>query len=226
MPLAALAGLLLAQLQPTPPGAQAEYDDKYLDFADLTEANQFGAMREWTLPRQGKSRRPVEGEEFYRLVGRDDLLARYRENETKRTTVRVVGIAIALGVPLIAFATASRKDCGAEPATYDPNFASLSQQYSACTSHNDQAQMTSLVIGGLGVAVGLGIAVFGGNSIEVHPIGAGEAQRLGDEYNKRLKEGLGLPDRGPRVRTSPAPVVAVSLLPVRGGGTVGLSLRF
>lgn len=204
--------------------AQAAYDAQYLEFQDRS---QHGATRSWTLPRQGKAGSPVDGETFYRLVGREDLAGQYRGNDRKRTTIRVVGVTIAIGVPLLALATAHQKNCGPEPSVNDPNFGTVSAAYSACSASNDQARLTSYLLAGLGAGAGLAIAIVGGNSVAVHPVGAGEAQRLGEEYNKKLREQLDL-EQAPRPRPRPGvePIVALSVIPLRGGGALGLALEF
>jgi hypothetical protein len=220
------AGVAAKVLQAPSVGAQAEYDEKFLKFDDVTTIDQYGRMKQWSMPRQGKSGRTLEGDAFYRALGRDDLVARYQENEKKRTTVLVIGLSIAVAVPVIAFATAGTKNCGSDPSVFDPNFATRSQQHFDCIRSNDQAQLTSFIIAGAGATVGLGIALIGGNAIDLHPVDGNEARRLVEEYNKKLKDRLGLAQAAPRERTPPAPSLAVSLVPIRGGGMVGLGLEF
>jgi hypothetical protein len=214
--------------------AQDEYNRSYVEFTDVTAVTQAGAVFEWTMVHQGKQHARLEGDAFYRLIGRDDLATQYRSNEATRTGFIVAGVAIAVALPLLAFASRSQKDCGSGPSVFDPNFQSASDAWFKCTQDNDSATSQAMVLGGIGGALGVGIAVLGANFVHLHPVDASEARRLGEEYNKKLKARLGLASAGATetdATPEPAPSepgvsLSLSLVPTVGGGMVGLGITF
>jgi len=74
--------------------ARERYALEYVGFEGATIV--FGGnSREWTAY-QGKYHRPLEGADFYRAVGRDDLLGRYRSRQALRVTLVLGGIGVSL----------------------------------------------------------------------------------------------------------------------------------
>jgi hypothetical protein len=53
--------------------------------------------REWTQPWQGKDRKPLEGADFYRAIGRLDLVAKYRSHQRIKTGLAMVGALVVAG---------------------------------------------------------------------------------------------------------------------------------
>lgn len=199
---------------PGPLSRQEEYEQGYIGFDDWAVMTHHGLYR-WTEPYQGKYRKPLAGADFYRVIGREDLLQQYQENEKKRTTVQILGLAVGVAVPVVALATRSHEDC--------PDFFANPSASQACSQRNADADGRAVALGAIGVVAGLGI-VAASFSIPLHPVDAPEARRLGDEYNARLRARLGAapeeqkPERGPDL--------AVRVAPVRGGGMLGLALAF
>jgi hypothetical protein len=209
-------GVAQAVIQAGGGQAQEEYDQAYVGFDEIAAVSRHGQLLEWTRPTQGKYRRPLEGDEFYRLIGRDDLVAAYHANQGKRTGVIVAGVAIGIGIPLLALASNSSKTCPplGDPAWWD------------CTSSNHDAEARTALIAVLGATAGVVVAVIGATSVKLQPVDGPEARRLADEYNKKLKARLGLAQVPVTERPRPETEVAISLVPIKGGGLVGLALRF
>lgn len=198
--------------QPPAPLSHQEYEQDYIGFDDWAVMSHHGLYR-WTEPYQGKYRKPLAGADFYRVIGREDLLQQYQENEKKRTTVQIVGLVV--GVPVMALATRSHQDC--------PDFFANPSASQACEQSNADADGRAFLLAGVGVAAGLGI-VAASFSIALHPVDASEARRLGDEYNARLRARLGAAPEEQKAER--APDLAVRVAPVRGGGMLGLALAF
>jgi hypothetical protein len=208
-------GLAQSVLQAGGGAAQEEYDRGYVGFDEVTGLTHHGTLLSFTTPYQGKYRRPLPDDEFYRVIGRDDLVAAYQSNRSKRTAIIAAGVAIGVGVPLIAYLTRSQKSC---PPLGDPGWWD-------CTDSNSSADLRAGMISVAGLATGLVVAWIGVASVQLHPVDGAEGRRLGDEYNKKLKARLGLA-HAPAERSAAEPGVEIALLPVRGGGMVGLAVTF
>jgi len=195
---------------PSAPGAALqEYEEQHVWFEELALVSH-GSLRRWSTPFQGLYRRPLEGAEFYRVVGRADLAERFEGARSARNGV-LLGIGVAMvAVPVLAFATLRREDCGGRPLG----------DFIPCQSRNQDASTRAAGISVGALAVGsLALALTW--SWDLHPVDAPEARRLADEHNRRLKAKLGLaagpaPALGPRL--------SLQVAPWRGGGTVGLGL--
>jgi hypothetical protein len=199
-------------------GGQAleEYDKNFLGFDEGTAVSHHGTILSWSTAYQGKYRRPLEGDEFYRIIGRDDLVTAYGANRTKRIGITVAGVAIVVAVPAIAFLTRSQRTCPSFPAA----------GWFECRSANQDADFRAAMISVGGAVVGTSVVIYGLAAVKLHPVDGAEARRLGDEYNQKLKGRLGLA-RAPSLERAPeATEFSVALLPVPGGGMVGLAVTF
>jgi len=197
-------------------GAQEEYERSYVGIDELAAVGSRGQLLTWSTPYQGKYRRPLEGDEFYQVIGRADLVQAYQANRKKRLAFIGVGVGIAVVTPAVAFLTRSQRKC---PGFFEPGG-------SECDDANTDATIRAAFISVGGLAAGTLVATLGLLGTRLHPVEPAEARQLADEHNKKLKARLGLAAAPPQEPRDDAPQVAVSLLPVRGGGMVGLAIRF
>ncbi|RKH30243.1 hypothetical protein D7Y13_13570 [Corallococcus praedator] len=174
----------------------------------------------WSIPYEGKHRRPLEGVGFYEKLGRADLVEAYQSNMRKKTVIGVAGgVTMVAGMGLILGVLGPKdEDCDiARPG------------FSACVRGNldrgDQRLTLSLVGMGVGL-VGVGVIAYG-VLLNPHPIEPYQARELADGYNLRLQGELGLsedPARTPRTRRLPG-FIQASLSPTVGPDGGGLQLN-
>jgi len=152
--------------------AQEEYDLKFVGFDDgITVNARTGALlATWSIPFQGKYKKPLEGVDFYQAIGREDLAAKFNQVMAVRNPLVYSGlalIAVGLAVPLVGFVTTD----WSTPYNYSP---------------------VSL-FAGLGISV-VGFTLWGvGIHMDPNPVTAIEARQLVDEHNTSLRKKLGLP---------------------------------
>jgi hypothetical protein len=175
-----------------------------------------GAILEtWSAPYKGVHGDPLDGPEFYRLVGRDDLAARYKRRKGVRLGLIIGGIAVGvagLGVML----------WGTENVETDK-----------CKERDEDDECLAYEENWTPIYVGLGMALAGcaagitGPFIRPHPVDAHEAFRLANAYNQRLKERLGLTDEDLE-EVEGGRVSNFSLSPLVGpnGGGLGVGANF
>jgi hypothetical protein len=132
-----------------------------------------GASRRW-FPVQGELQTRLEPVEFYRLIGRTDLVDAYRRRRWMMLGLYWGGTALAVGSAVIG--VASLDDSGA-----------ISRLQSAAI---------------VGVGAGLA-AIAAGRWLQSspQPIGENEAKSLAERYNARLRRQLGLATAEPSRRT-------------------------
>ncbi|WP_168210780.1 hypothetical protein [Persicimonas caeni] len=151
--------------------AREQYAKQFIWFQDMIGVNQYGAVvSSWSNAYQGKYRKLLGPEEFYREVGRPDLAAEYSSNSSKMgwgiamTTVGIVGATVG-GSWLLVEGISSNYDADADTTT--PLLVTVGS--------------TLLAIGGYVVMPD-----------KLHPIEPSEARELADKHNQKLKEELGL----------------------------------
>ena len=180
--------------------AQAKYDAKY-----LWSENWFGidaqtgvVVSTWSQLKQGKYGTDIRGKKLYEIVGRDDLVKRYRT----RLGVRLgVGIGVTVsGFAMLAAGAFTLLRSADPPRPYfgvdDP--IGMGRAIPGGISLNG-----SLALMGAGSALYLGgllFAIF----FKSHPVSKSEAAELMDTYNKGLRKELGLPEKQARIRMAPA----------------------
>ncbi|WP_141594465.1 hypothetical protein [Myxococcus sp. AB056] len=170
----------------------------------------------WTVPYEGKYKKPLEGEAFYQKLGRDDLVAEYQSRSATKLTLKIVGGVVMVGGLVYGIATpgAQSEDC------------ELGPDFSACIDRNFAAgdRKRNMFLVGMGVSL-VGVGLLGwGIFYNPHPIASSEARELADGHNKRLRQELGLSDvpapaPGPRKRPY---VIQARLTPVFGPNSGGL----
>lgn len=195
---------------PTGGTGNSEYDKQFLYEQEWLGINQYGnVVATWSTIYQGKYKRPVDGAEFYEIVGRQDLATRYRERRALRISfysaggVGLLGGAAAMlgGLAVLGKPTCTRYgyDASAQPGCLE------SDPLSAYTPF--------LITGGIAMGAGL-IATVIAACISPQPISAPEARELLDGYNQRLKEKMGVE------KTS---AFTIDLSPSFGPGTMGFA---
>jgi len=158
----------------------------------------------------GASKQPLQGADFYKAVGRDDLAESYEQRSTTRVALIVGGIGLSVA-SLYPFSQMETGGCG---------FGSSGD--SACQerqdSHNDDmltAGTVLLAVGSLGATIGF--------MMDPHPVSDSEQRGLADTHNEELKDGLHLDTRAKKSRAY-AWAVAPAVGP--GFGGVAFALRF
>jgi hypothetical protein len=181
--------------------AQAKYDAEYLWFENwIGVSAQSGAVvARWSNLKQGKYGTDVRGSALYKIVGRDDLLKRYRTR---------LGIRLGVGIPVsvggFAMMTAGLITLFRDATPTGPNFG-----------YDDPIGLGRKQLpGGLGttgsfILMGVGGGLYIGGMIfaiafKSHPINRSEAAELVDTHNQGLRKKFGLAEPQARVRIGPA----------------------
>lgn len=181
--------------------AQAKYDAEYLWFENWVGVSaQSGAVvARWSNLKQGKYGADVRGSSLYKIVGRDDLLKRYRTR---------LGIRLGVGIPVsvggFAMMTAGLISLFNSADLTGPDFG-----------YDDPIGLGRKQLpGGLGttgslVLIGVGSGLYVGGMIfaiafKSHPIKGPEAREIVDNYNKGLRKKYGLAEPQARLRIGPA----------------------
>jgi hypothetical protein len=134
---------------------------------------------------RGPDHHPISQEAFYRIVGREDLLFRYRHKAAIKTAVTVSGGALILGGLVFA------------------GIADMLEQnegYYACASPSCPASSRSSVSPGWGLAIaGAGlVGLIAGHYLNPTPVNASEADSLARDYDQLLKRRRGISETAAR----------------------------
>jgi hypothetical protein len=198
-------GKVLKEQKSAGAGAVEEYQKKYLWFAEGAAVHPYTGrvMATWSILYRGKYKQPIEWVDFYETVGRKDLADEYNSGVAIRTGLVIGGIVVGLAGAGLMFIPL--RSTGEEQFDED---------------------MKWMYIGGGIMLAGSLVALFGAY-YDPQPVGASEARRLADEYNRRLMKDLGL---SPQDVTAPAPMrqpsIGVSGFIAPGGGGLMLGVEF
>jgi hypothetical protein len=195
--------------------SETEYKRRRVWFNTTTAVNlQTGQIvGRWTIPLVGESATPLEGADFYRYVGREDLAKRYRNNTIVKYSLMIPGYALFL--------------TGTTLGTL--YFIKGSSSVSELTPDEQESQKNL----GLGLLIGCGVGglVMGmvGSFWPSHPVNAQEAIQLAEGYNQGLKKQLGLEEEEEGATVAQqgdgdAQGLSLHLLPVIAPHTYGLGL--
>jgi hypothetical protein len=194
--------------------AQETYERFFIGFDDWAAVTQTGGVvRTWTQPWQGKYKKPLEGADFYRAIGRQDLAERYAAKGRTKGAICVIGVAVtALGI-YIASSSVSMNT---------PNYSS--DNPSDWQSKDDSGRLVwGMVIAGVGSMM-ITLPWLASS----HPVDAPEARRLADLHNMKLKAKLGLSadedDSGERRPRRASGSILATPLPFASPGGGGLRL--
>jgi hypothetical protein len=204
-----------------------QYEQQYIGFDELVAVNMNSGtvVAQRTVPYEGKFKKPLQGDTFYKKVGREDLVRAYQDKMGVKTAVAIVGGAAAVGGGILSVVSLNGLFARGEDCDF------FSYDYNACKARNEQRQdaSTAWFLAGLGIStVGLSTAVVA-LAINPHPVTPSEARELADGYNKKLKSDLGLSEDGQPVAPPERPAaIQARLSPVfrPGGGGLLLSGTF
>lgn len=176
------------ELSDLTPEAQVEYLSKYFSVGDrlvLTATGTHASLRTTHVIYQGRYRKEMDEDDFFREVGRNDLAESYRNRRVARRGLIGVGIAGAIGTTVYALATAfGNDDCNVPVG--DPNFGE------ACVEAPGRALGRAGGIFMVGLAASGGL-ILGAVLVNPHPVKVDELRRLADEYNVTLRRRLAAP---------------------------------
>jgi hypothetical protein len=191
------------------PQAQAEYDQKYLSVADELEVRHGNSSMTHQVY-QGKYRKPITEEDFYRLVGVPQHAEFIQRRRLWQTGLLIGGLAaMAVGTAISVSALSG----GCDRDVSDPLFGECVRADVA--RDRNPASGTVFFLGGAGLALS---AVF----LNGHAAPPEEMRRLADEYNRALRTRLtaGRPT-GPKDH----PAFQLQALPYAAPGGLGMVLR-
>jgi hypothetical protein len=168
---------------------QEQYDQRFIGF------NEYGvvdpdtrAFRRITEPYEGKYKKPIEGADFYRLVGRDDLAQEYTSRLERRNALMITGCAIAftavVATSIMAVNSLSNASC---------DMSGSSSAFAQCASAQSAAArsgvITAAVVGLGGLLVGGGFYLSGA-ATNPNPVDDSRMRELADQYNRQLRKQL------------------------------------
>jgi hypothetical protein len=199
-----------APVRVSPADAAERYEREYIGFEELVAVGtQTGVVvSRYSVPFEGKYRKPLEGNAFYRKLGRQDLADAYSGKMGLKWGLGIAGIGAAVGG--VAFGlTGGLGSCGID-SSWD--------QFEACRS----SAMSKFYLGA-GVAIaGAGLTTLA-FLLNPHPVTPSEARELADGYNEQLRSDLGLGEDAPKPSQKRQDIV-VTVAPVVGPSGAGLQL--
>ncbi len=199
---------------------QGEYDQSYIWFEEMAafQLTPMGARQvaSWSIPYQGKLKKPLEGDEFYKTIGRQDLAEEYNNRKVLRWTLMVGGIGLEMAGLIVGLTSIGNKSDECESYDYsNPN---------KCSYYKSDYTQLWIGMGVMGAGI---VSFFIGMFTPAHPISAYEGRQLADQYNKKLKQRLGLSSsRQNRLTASAAWRFTLSSFSTNSGGGLNLSTRF
>jgi len=180
--------------------AQAKYDAECLWFQNWVgvSADTGAVVARWSNITRGKYGADVRGASLYKIVGRDDLLKRYRTRHAIRLGV---GIPVALGgITMLSVGAAILfSNLSADGPTFGPDdpLGMGRERVPGPISNTGAA-----VLMGAGFGVYLGGMIFA-IVFKSHPVDRAGAAELMDTYNKGLRKKYGLGEPQARLRLTP-----------------------
>ncbi|MBI3072652.1 MAG: hypothetical protein HYY84_11110 [Deltaproteobacteria bacterium] len=187
--------------------AEEEYQNQVISIQGGAFVNQFGSVvGSWRAATQGKYGKPLEGADFYEVVGRPDLAASYRSKRTTKTLIIISGVLFIAGGAIGGTAMLLNREKG--------------------TSVYDEGG--SLVPGFVVLSVGIGLGLIAtviGSLINPHPVTHNESLELVDKHNQALRKKLGLPALPPKYTDSGRSRLQLTLSPMLLPSGGGLSLN-
>jgi hypothetical protein len=206
---------------PPPPSdvpriAEEQYDEQAIGFDDFgSVVTSHGAVTgtvQWSSPYQGKYKKPLVGADFYRAIGRDDLVKQYEDRAALKTGLLVGG-----GLALLAGTIAAAVIGSSQTTTCSP-VAPGSFTMPTCTGPGPvDPALGFLAVGGI---VGGGIVMISGAAVDPDPVGTVGKRQLAEAYNRDLWQRLSSEPSADGVDVHVVPHVE------KDGGGVSLAVRF
>jgi len=196
--------------------ALEQYDQQAIGFDDfggvVTEDGRVTGTVQWSSPYQGKYKRPLAGADFYRAVGRLDLVKQYEDRAALKTGLIVGGGLVLLAGLITATVLSTSQTTTCTPIT--PGSFSLP---TCTTPPPPDPAIAWLAVGGIVAGGGVVIA---GAGMDPDPVGTVGKRQLAETYNREPWQ---------RVSGEPhADAVDVHVAPrlEKDGAGVTLSVRF
>ena len=166
--------------------AGEQYDEQAIGFDDFgSVVTSHGAVTgtvQWSSPYQGKYKKPLVGADFYRAVGRADLVKQYEDRAALKTGLLVGGGLVFLAGVITATVIASSQTTTCTPIT--PGSFTLP----TCTGPTPvDPAIGWLAVGGIVAGGGVMIA---GAGIDPDPVGSVGKRELAEAYNRDLWQKL------------------------------------
>jgi len=163
-----------------------QYDEQAIGFDDfggvVTEHGTVTGTVQWSSPYQGKFKKPLVGVDFYRAVGRSDLVKQYEDRAALKTGLLVGGGLALLAGLISASVLASSQTPTCTPIT--PGSFTLP----TCTTPAPIDPALGWV--SLGSIVAGGAVMIAGAGIDPDPVGRVGKRELADAYNRELWQRL------------------------------------
>ena len=194
--------------------AQEQYDEQAIGFDDFGGVvSSHGAVTavQWSSPYQGKYKRSLVGVDFYRAIGRGDLVKQYEDRAALKTGLMVGGgIAVVAGLVAASVAASSQ-------VTSCPSIAPGSFDFPTCSASTSIDPAVGWVA--LGGIVAGGIVFISGAGIDPDPVGTVGKRQLAETYNRELWQ---------RLSTEPHAEVDVHVVPhvEKDGAGLSVAVRF
>ncbi len=193
------------------PEARLEYLEKYFSVGDeliVTVSNRFSQVDTSFQVYQGRYRKKVDEDEFFKQVGRADLVQSYQNRRTLKWGLLGGGIAVAV----VGTAIGLSQQCHIDNPS-DPRFDSCVR---------DTGPITTII-----ASITLGTLLGGGSFlVNTHPVEADEVRRLADEYNVTLRRKLGSPPEPSPATDSSGVTFQFTPTVSRGGGGLMMGVAF
>lgn len=160
-----------------------QFDDQALGFEDTIVFNAYNGMimNRYSDPVVGRYRRPIKWNDFYTMVGRQDLASKY---STRRATK--IGLGVAGGLALVASFGAIAAGVVVNDATFKSCLDMPMHGYCPTTT-----SVAGYAAGGVLMGAGF-ISVLLAIVLPRQPAQAWETRQMAEGYNQRLAASLGL----------------------------------
>jgi len=195
--------------------AEEQYDEQAIgfdDFGGVVSSHGSVSTLQWSSPYQGKYKRPLAGVDFYRAIGRGDLVKQYEDRAALKTGLMVGG-----GLAVLAGLITASVVASSQVTTY-PSIPPGSFEVPTCSASTAIDPAFGWVA--MGSIVAGGIVFISGAGIDPDPVGTVGKRQLAETYNRELWQ---------RLSTEPhADAVDVHVVPhlEKGGAGLSIAVRF
>jgi len=155
-----------------------KYDENYIWFQDFAAINQYGnVVSTWTTAYKGKYKKVLGWDEFYSLIGRDDLAERFTKIRNTKIGLYLASIPVSLGGLLLYMKGSFQLN----NTTHEFN------EQTGVWYETERNDYSSYKYGGIALmTAGLTSFVIA-LILDPHTIKPEQARKMADEYNQKLK---------------------------------------